>query len=58
MKTHLLDTTVLAALLNGRPAAVTLLAPLLAPRRHAQMYIFSGRVALWCGILGRAGWGV
>jgi len=45
MKTHLLDTTVLAALLNGRPAAVTLLAPLLARHELATSMLIYGEVA-------------
>lgn len=45
MKTHLLDTTVLAALLNGRPAAVTLLTPLLAQHELATSMLVYGEVA-------------
>jgi len=44
MKTHLLDTTVLAALLNGRPVAVTLLEPLLARHELATSMIVYGEV--------------
>jgi len=44
MKTHLLDMTVLAALLNGRPAAVTLLSPLLTQHELATSMIVYGEV--------------
>lgn len=45
MKTHLLDTTVLAALLNGRPTAVTLLTPLLTQHELATSMLVYGEVA-------------